>query len=404
MKFLWLLTSVPYPPDTGGKQDSFYLLREFSRLGDDIYCGIIYHGDDPPEVPAEFSELVKKVYFLRGNPDKLHSQLFSSLGDDVPFKFRKYWSDEAVSSLTSILESETDFDVVLIDHLHLAPLILDTRANLIKSDVRVPKTVLRTPNVESTIVRKYSERVDNVLVKTFAKREARKMKKYESSVLAEFDLVAAISPVDTNVLEKMAGGRAHVITVTAGVDLDSLTPPESEPIEGEVVFVGSFDWHPNVEGAIWFVDHIWPKVLDKAPGAHLSLVGRKPPEPMQRLASDSVEITGSVESIAEYVERASCSIVPLNIGSGMRLKILEAFALGCAVVSTSLGAEGIAYTNEKDILIADKPAAFADAVVKVLQDSELRDMLGRNGRLLAEKKYAWSGVAKGFREEIVRLF
>ncbi|HDS30705.1 MAG TPA: glycosyltransferase [Firmicutes bacterium] len=402
MKILWLLPVIPFPPDTGGKQDVFFMLREFSRMGNDITAGIIFHDENPPAVPDEFSRLVNDLFFIPGNPGKLHSRLLKTLTDDVPFKFRKYHSEESVRILADKI-ADGKFDTVICDHLHLAPLLLDTRPIVDFESVKFPKTVLRTPNVESVIVKKYADRVSNPMVAAFARRESEKMKKYESVVLSEFDLVAAISPVDKVTFEQLSKKSANIVSITAGVDTDELKPSSGPPIPGEVVFVGSFDWQPNVDGALWFIDKVWKKIRESFPEAHLSIVGRKPPPYLSEKASDSISVTGRVESVEDYVRRASCSIVPLWIGSGMRLKILEAFALGCPVVSTSLGAEGIEITDGEDILMRDDPAGFADAVLQVLTDINLRDRLAKNARMLVEQKYSWSKVANQFSDLIEML-
>lgn len=400
MRILWLLTLVPYPPDTGGKQDSFYLIREFSRLGHEISCAVVTHADSPPDVPTAFAEIVQDVFFLPGNPKALHSRLMASLSDETPFKFKKYYSDKAAEMLADTFREKTDFDFVLVDHLHLAPLALRTRSMLSEENIPVPPLVLRSPNVESTIVEKYADRVDNPLVRAFASRESVKMKKYEAAVLDEFDLVAAISPVDRDKFRDMSGADEKIICVTAGVDTDALQPSETPPNEGEVVFVGSLDWQPNVDGALWFINKVWPSVIEKMPSAHFSLVGKKPPEYLRKKSGSTITITGRVESVEEYVTSAACSVVPLWIGSGMRLKILEAFALGRPVVSTSLGAEGIDFTDGENIMIRDEPGNFAQAVVDVLENPDLQEKLGKNARALVEGKYSWDIVAAGFIEMI----
>jgi polysaccharide biosynthesis protein PslH len=403
MRILWLHTSLPYPPDSGGKQDTFFMMREFSRLGHKITSGIIFHGDTPPEIPGGFSELITTSFFLPGNQGKLHKRLFASLSDDVPFKFRKYYSKAAVSKLVEFLKIHSGFDCIIVDHLHLAPLILDSKSVVSKNGIKIPPIILRTPNVESTIVKKYSERVDNPLVKAFAGNEAEKMKEYESRILSEFALVASISPVDADKFTKMTGGNVNIVTVTGGADIDNLQPPDTDPIDGEVVYVGAFDWQPNVDAAVWLINEVWPLVLKNYPGAHCTLVGKNPPPYLEKLASDSVTLTGFVPSVIDFINPAACGVVPLWVGSGMRFKILEAFALGKAVVSTTLGAEGIEITDGSDILIRDDPESFAEGIAAVLRDENLRRKLGKNARILVENKYAWNKVAEGFIDEILKL-
>jgi polysaccharide biosynthesis protein PslH len=314
----------------------------------------------------------------------------------VPFKFRKYYSDQAVKILTEFLKSNPGFDFIVIDHYHLVPLVFDTRRLLIRMKSACPRLILRTPNVESSIVNKTAERIDNPMVKAFASREARKMSEYEAKTLGDFDLVAAISPVDQVTLVKNSRKPAKVVSVTGGMYPDQLLPSNVPPDPREVVLVGSFDWHPNVDGALWLIKKVWPLVLKEVHDAHLTLVGRKPPPSLESLACGNIAVTGQVPSVEEYINKASCSVVPLWIGSGMRYKILESFSLAKAVVSTTLGAEGIELENGKHILISDKPDGFAEAVIKILMDTELRDTLGQNARKLVEEKYSWPVIARGF--------
>jgi glycosyltransferase involved in cell wall biosynthesis len=402
MRFLWLTTLLPYPPDSGGKMDTFYMLQEFSRMGHDISLGFFVFGDSNPEVPAELASLVKEIFFLKGNTKSLTSRLLGSLSDDVPFKFRKYYSDLAVQTVIDKVQS-TGPDVILVDHLHLAPLVFDARYAARRSGLKFPPPVLRTHNVESTIVSKYAERVDNILVKTFASREASKMKVYEAAAVSEFDLVAAISPVDQTTLQTLSHGKARIISVTAGVHTDTLVPSPNPPNPGEVNYVGTFDWQPNVDAASWFVEKVWPIVIQRLPNAHLSLVGKSPPPYLEKLAGPTISLTGRVDSIEEYVSKAECCVVPLWIGSGMRYKILEAFALGKAVVSTSLGAEGIEITDGTHILLRNDPQSFASAVIEVLENPDLRDRLGTNARKLVEERYSWPDVARRFESSIESL-
>ncbi len=400
MRILWLLPVLPYPPDTGGKQDPFHMISILSSLGDQITAAPVYRQDKPPDVPAEFAALVNDTVFMPGNPKSTYSRLFESLSDTVPFKFRQYYSESAVAIVRDLLTRTPPYDVVIVDHLHLAPVALESRKLMLDSGVTPPLFVLRTPNVESIIVEKYAHRIDNPLVKTFAGREAVKMKAYEAEVLGRFDLVAAISRVDAGVLKTMSKEPDRIIHVTAGVDVENIRPSDEEPKRGEVVFVASFDWHPNVDGALWMIEKVWPRMLERFPGAHLSLVGRNPPPYLKKAEQESIAVTGRVESVGDYIRNASAAAVPLWIGSGMRLKILEAFAYGKPVVSTSLGAEGIEAADGEHILIRDDPAEFADALVGVLSDPSLQRTLGHNARALVEQKYSWSKVTRDLREAI----
>jgi glycosyltransferase involved in cell wall biosynthesis len=403
MRFIWLMPQVPFPLDTGGKLDTFHILREFSLMGHEIAAGIMVFEKEAPHVPDELSGLVNEIFYLPGNTKALQARLLGSLVDDVPFKFRKYYSEEAVKLLADRIAGDSRIDAVFVDHLHLAPLALDAFGRLGSSIGRRPLLILRTPNVESTIVRKYAERVDNPMVAAFAAREARKMKDYESRVLSEFDLVAAISPVDLVTLRKMSRRPAQIISVTGGMQVDQIKPPSEPPTPGEVVFVGSLDWQPNVDGVMWLIEKVWPLVAKRLPDSHLSVIGKSPPPYLEKHAGPTITFTGRVDSVEEYVGKACCCVVPLWIGSGMRYKILEAFALARAVVSTSIGAEGIEVADGESILIRDDPETFADAVALLLTDSDYRSRIGMSARILVEEKYSWPKVARGFSDEIEAL-
>ncbi|MFH1675954.1 MAG: glycosyltransferase [bacterium] len=405
MRILWLIPQIPWPADTGGKQDTYFMIREFSRLGHEIKIGSIYFTESPPdrnEIPVEFADLVREIIFLPGNTGKLHSRLISSLADTVPFKFRKYYSPDAVRMTTDLISGEK-FDAIITDHAHLAPLTLDAKKAVESKGGKFPAIALRAHNVESIIVKKYSERVGNPLVGVFAERESKKMEEYEGKILGEYNLVASISPADKATFERISSNYANIIVITAGIDTEALTVRIEPPKAGEIVYVGSFDWQPNVDGALWFIEKVWPDIVNKLPDVHFSLVGRNPPPYLEKFASDKIKITGKVDSVTEYVKSASCSIVPLWIGSGMRYKILEAFALGCPVVSTLLGAEGIEAVDGEHILIRDNPADFAEAVIKILSDRELGEKLASNSRLLVENKYSWPIVAREFSDRLEEL-
>jgi len=380
-------------------------MRVFAELGDDITAGIIYfkNTQDRPPIPPEFAALVSDTFMIPGNPESKVSQLFSSLSDPVPFNFRRYYSEEGVGYVADAMSSKPSFDAVIIDHFHLGQLTLDAREKLKEKGIQPPKLVLRTPNVESNIVIKYANEIDNLFVKKYAQREAAKMRPYEAKTLPEFDLVAAISPLDRDTFISFTKTPINIISVTAGVDVDEIKPSDEPPVPGEVAFVGTYDWAPNVDGALWMIDKVWPRILKKIPDAHLSIVGRNPPLIVKNKESKSITITGKVDSVAEYVRRASCIAVPLWIGSGMRLKILEAFAHGRAVVSTSLGAEGIEAVNGEHIVIADKPDDFALNVVEILTNREKRESIGRSARKLAEDKYTWDKVSNELRDAILDL-
>ncbi len=186
--------------------------------------------------------------------------------------------------------------------------------------------------------------------------------------------------------------------VPTGVDLRQyFYDPKAVPAGPLVVFTGSMDWEANIDGVEFFCKEIWPLVLAKVPTARFRIVGRDPHPRVKKLASDSVEVTGSVPSIVDHLREAAVFVVPLRIGGGTRIKIYEAMAVGKATVSTSVGAEGLDVQHEQDILLVDDPVGFADAVVSLLQDGELRRRLEAAAAATAAK-FDWSVITERFVE------
>jgi glycosyltransferase involved in cell wall biosynthesis len=225
--------------------------------------------------------------------------------------------------------------------------------------------------------------------------EFRKMLRYESSAVKRFDHVIAVSEHDRGLMERWVRG-ARITVVPTGVDLEQYQPDFSRKPSGPVVaFIGAMDWEPNLDAMEYFCREIWPAVVAQSPGATLRIVGRNPGERVLKLVSDSVQVTGRVPSVADHLREAAVVVVPLRIGGGTRLKIYEAMAAGKAVVSTSIGAEGLDVHHGKDIILADQPKAFGDAVIMLLRDEGLRRKYELAAAELAAK-YDWSVVAGKF--------
>src|SRR5215469_15315567 len=229
--------------------------------------------------------------------------------------------------------------------------------------------------------------------------EARKMASYETLTLNRFQHVIAVSDHDRREMLALAPGCA-ITVVPTGVDTEQYQPAPSV-VGGppRIVFTGSMDWEPNMDAVEYFCQQILPDVLAAFPEARFQIVGRDPHPRVKKLASSSVEITGTVPSVAEYLRNATVVIVPLRIGGGTRLKIFEAMATGKALVSTSIGAEGLNVTSGRDCLLADDAQTFAAAILAVLRDPVLRRTYEENAAALAAR-YDWSQIAKRFADAL----
>jgi len=253
--------------------------------------------------------------------------------------------------------------------------------------------ILYEHNVESVIVKRYLEKEKNIFKKIFARIEYLKMERFQKKMWGKFDLSVASSSEDKKLMEERVKGL-KIMVLNNGVDTDFFQP-NSYPVEEKaLVYTGQIGWFPNEDAVIYFIKNIYPLIKKEEPEAKFWIVGEGPSEKIRKLASQdkSLMVTGLVEDVRLFLGRASVFVVPLRIGSGTRLKILEAMAMGKPIVSTSLGCEGLEVRHKENIVVADNPEDFANAVILLLKNKSRCRKLGENARKLVETKYDWEVV------------
>jgi glycosyltransferase involved in cell wall biosynthesis len=310
----------------------------------------------------------------------------------APYAVSKFTSP-AVGRLVRRWLRSGDFDVAVCDFLS---------ASLNFPASSATPCVLFQHNVESLLWARQARHEPGWIRRSAYRLEAAKMRRYEAAAVRRFAHVVAVSNDDREAMVSMTGVD-RISVVPTGVDTARYRRVDG-PVVGsshEVIFLGSMDWEPNVDGVEYFCREIWPHVRAKVPAARFLIVGRNPAPRVARLASDSVVVTGRVDSVLPYLANAAVFVVPLRMGGGTRLKIFEGMAMGKAVVSTSIGAEGLDVTAGRDLLIADAPDEFARAVVDLLGDPERRRALGEAAARLAGR-YDWSVVVRDFERALDR--
>jgi glycosyltransferase involved in cell wall biosynthesis len=221
------------------------------------------------------------------------------------------------------------------------------------------------------------------------------MRRFERDTLARFGLVLAVSDADRGTFRRLYGSAvpAPVFVVKTGVDTSYFAPTATPPRPRHLVFTGSMDWIPNQDAMVHFVRDVLPLVRREEPAVTLSIVGRAPTPAVQALGRETgIEVTGAVDDVRPHVAGAAVYVVPIRIGGGTRLKIFEAMAMGKAVVSTTVGAEGLPVTPGADIVIEDEPDRFAAAVIGLLRNDVRRSGLEQRARGLVVQKYDWAAV------------
>ena len=394
MEILWLKTGLLHPVDTGGKIRTYHMLKELKREHRITYLTLDdgSAGADARERALEYcDELISVPHrtrekFSAGFYVELGQNLFSSL----PYFMKKYESMAMRREIEERMRVRA-FDVLVCDFLMPA----------INVPERVPSaTVLFQHNVEAMIWRRHYEVQTNPLKKLYLYGQWQKSRAYERAVCRRFDGVVAVSREDAETMRRDYGVEA-VADVPTGVDTDFFSPRGTERVEPHaMVFTGSMDWLPNEDGIRYFTEEIMPLIRESVPDATLTVVGRNPYPSLLELSrrDPSIIVTGRVEDVRPFMERAPVYIVPLRVGGGTRLKIYEAMAMEKAIVSTRVGAEGLPVTDGEELVLADAPDDFAAAVVRLMQDAgAARELGARAGRTVRER-FGWAGVASQFTE------
>jgi len=393
MRILQLTPKIPYPPDDGGKMGIFGITKYLALRGHKITLLSITTSDRTSDITglSKYCKIESIVMDTTNNYIGMFLNMFSS----APYTLSKYHGRPFLRKLNDVLRKK-QFDIVHVDHLHMA-----YYGKFIKEYFGLP-VVLREHNVESTIWERYCREISNPLLKAYVLLQFKKVYRYESKIVSHFDRCFMITEEDKKRIEIM-NPRVKACVIPAGVDT-SFFYPLQVPIEPcSIVSVGAMDWLPNVEGALWFIDKVWPLVKQKEPRSMLYVVGKNPPAEITNLAREDIVVTGFVEDVRDYMAKAAVFIVPLKTGGGMRVKILNALAMGKAIVSTSVGCEGIDVEHGKNIYIADTELEFAKGILELLEDSDKREKLGKEGIKLIQEKYQWERIAEKVEEEYEKV-
>ncbi len=238
--------------------------------------------------------------------------------------------------------------------------------------------------------------------KIFNLLEAAKFKREELKCLGRADLVMVTSERDERLLKSLIPGLPTVV-VTNGVDTDYFKRPQTERARHTAVFVGATHYFPNEDGVLFFIKDIFPEIRRKIPDFHFTIVGGNPPPSILEYVSDNVTVTGFVDDVRPYMWEGSVFVVPLRMGGGTRFKVVEALAAGTPVVSTSLGAEGIPVTDEREVFLADTPEDFAKAVIRALNEPSKADEMINSGLSFVREHFDWKVVGKTMENALISL-
>ena len=393
MKILFLSQRFLLPMDTGGKIRTGKILEQLSKKHEITLVSNVESPKDDcflPEidrfcskfVPVFWKEIPKYsfLFFVR-----LFFQMFSvypvAVLNDTSNPLRKCVEHEHHSG---------KYDLVICDFLQSA---------LNFKNIAGTPSLLFQHNVESQISKRHYDRSESLISQLFWWLQWKKTFFFEQRTCRKFHAVIAVSEQDGETFSSLYG-LDNIVTIPTGVDVDHFSPQNISTESSTLIFVGSMDWLPNEDAVLYFASDILPVLKKEVPDIHLIVVGRNPsPRLQKKLTSISeIQLTGWVDDVRPYIAKAGIYIIPIRIGGGTRMKIYEAMAMGKAIISTSIGAEGLAVKHEENIVLEDNPLEFCQKIIRLKKDDQRRKRLGENAATYVREHCSWFHVGEVFEE------
>ena len=386
MRLAWIAAYPPWPADFGGAIRVYHTMRQASRAH---RIALFALGDPGAPAAPELTAICRDGIELHAcDHNRRVAQLRSVL--DGSCSFRHVYASRSLAA--SLARQREDFDAVVVDA---------TQMSWIATPPGLPR-VLTLHNIEHELMARSATTSGDALRRWFRARDARLLRSAEILALRSADQVWTCSERESALVRELAPGT-DVVTVPNGVDPQVLTPGPAGQEVPDVIFLATMNYDPNADGACWFVREVWPRLRAVYPTLRLGLVGGRPPARVQALAGAGVSIHPMVPAVLPYYRGARLSVVPLRSGSGTRIKILEAAAVGTPQVSTSLGAEGLTVRDGEHLLIADGAEAFAEACLHVLTDPAAAAARAARARTLVQEVYAWDAVGRSLLDALERV-
>lgn len=397
MKILWVKTDFLHPTTRGGQIRTLEMLRQLHKRHEVHYVAF----DDPgnPEGARRSSEYSSYAYpvphrLIPKRSPRFAAQLLEGLFSRIPVAVMRYRSAE-MRETVSRLVAKHEFDAKVCDFLAPSINIEDLSG-----------WVLFQHNVETIIWERHANSGSTALHRAYFARQARRMFEWERAVCRAASHVIAVSELDEHVMKQRFGIR-NTSSVATGVDLDYFERPSGAERRHDLVFVGSMDWMPNIDGVQWFLSEVLARMRARKPDCRLAIVGRNPPASLMVVAKEMaaakdarITVTGTVPDVRPYLWTSAICVVPLRVGGGTRLKIFEAMAAGTPVVSTTIGAEGLPVRHGETIHIADTAQELADECLDLLENAPAREALSARALELVRANFSWEQVTRRFEETL----
>jgi polysaccharide biosynthesis protein PslH len=390
LNILLISNKLPYPPNDGGAIATMNMALGLAAAGNRVVLLALNtskHYFSLNDIPKSISS---RVEFLATDVDTtikplkaLKNLLFSSL----PYNAERFISGDFRAHLSMVLRN-TDFDVVQVEGLYMLAYLPDIKAN------SSAKIVYRAHNIEHEIWERMVVTEGNIAKRAYLKILSKRIMRLERETINAYDALVPITVKDADFF-KAIGNIKPLLVAPAGIDFSQTKVKVGVEFNNSVFFIGALDWLPNQEGLLWFMKHVWDKVNTAIPDACFFIAGRNAPASLvEKIKGKNVIYLGEIADSGQYMQDKMIMAVPLFSGSGMRVKIIEGMALGKAIVSTSVGAEGLGSHDQKDILIAGTPEGFADAIVRLLNDKNFYRSISNGASAFCSEKFNNLAITK----------
>lgn len=390
MKILIIAQRCPYPPNKGEKIRTFHQLKYFNECGHDVILASPYEDDSD----LKYFDELKKHYCLDVLCTKLSTKpirLISGMLNNKALSISNFYSPNLQSDIDDMLASQ-EVDVIFCSASSVSEYIF--RSKIYAGLKQLPKLIMDFMDVDSDKWAQYEKSHYWPLSAVYA-RESRLIAAVEANIVKTFEHCLLITQTEVDLFQTIHGNVKNLTAIENGLDTNIFYPPADlrQTVNPYFLFAGVMDYAPNIDAVMWFIDLVWPDVKKKWPNAKFCIAGMSPTEKVKKLQlKEGIEVTGFVDDIKPFFDKANIFIAPFSIARGVQNKVLQAFACGLPVIATSMGAEGIRYNAEKDILLADTPEQFINRIEQLISDKKCYDYTSNNALKNIVNNYSWESI------------
>jgi sugar transferase (PEP-CTERM/EpsH1 system associated) len=381
MKILLISFDFPYPPTGGSISRDYNIIRQISKKHEIYWINRTLRGTIEQNRIDEMSKYCKDLKVIPWDYPHSIPLFIGSIFNNIPYIIKRFSSSEMKSLVEGIIASGK-FDLILCDHIYLA--------QYLPKDIELSIPVIANNEDNGFTYYKRMSESGSMLHSVYGKFEWKKLLKYEVKMYNKYKHCLTTSETEKEFIKPYLDD-VNIGVIKNGVDLDYFKPMTRTDFNPNIIFTAWFKYYPNQQAAEEFSLNVFPKIKKHIPNAKFFIVGKQPPQNIIRLGQiEGITVTGEVDDVRAFIANSDVAVIPLKVGGGTRIKILEAMAMGIPVVSTSLGAEGLEATNNENILIADEYDEMADKIVRLINNKESSNTISGNALNFVRENYDWN--------------